>query len=155
MSNKAAKISLTGLVLATAFGVLMYSSLGESLQYYKYVDEVMAEPAAWHGKNLQVHGIVVPDSIGRKDNTLEWRFQLQRNGKVLTAYYNGIVPDTFKADSEVVLTGTMDAKGFHATEMTAKCPSKYDAAPAGPAAGGAEAPPRQQSSSTPTPSGGA
>ena len=70
MSNKAAKISLTGLVLATAFGVLMYSSLGESLQYYKYVDEVMAEPAAWHGKNLQVHGIVVPDSIGRKDNTL-------------------------------------------------------------------------------------
>ena len=146
MSNKAAKISLTGLVLATAFGVLMYSSLGESLQYYKYVDEVMAEPAAWHGKNLQVHGIVVPDSIAKKDNTLEWRFQLQRNGKVLTAYYNGIVPDTFKADSEVVLTGTMDAKGFHATEMTAKCPSKYDAAPAAnPAA----------ESSTPAPSGGA
>ena len=146
MSNKAAKISLTGLVLATAFGVLMYSSLGESLQYYTYVDEVMAEPAAWHGKNLQVHGIVVPDSIAKKDNTLEWRFQLQRNGKVLTAYYNGIVPDTFKADSEVVLTGTMDAKGFHATEMTAKCPSKYDAAPAAnPAA----------ESSTPAPSGGA
>jgi cytochrome c-type biogenesis protein CcmE len=146
MSNKAAKISLTGVVLATAFGVLMYSSLGESLQYYKYVDEVMAEPAAWHGKNLQVHGIVVPDSIAKKDNTLEWRFQLQRNGKVLTAYYTGIVPDTFKADSEVVLTGTMDAKGFHATEMTAKCPSKYDAAPAAnPAA----------ESYTPTPSGGA
>ena len=114
MSNKAARIGLSGVVLATAFGVLLYSSLGESLQYYKYVDEVMAEPAVWHGKNLQVHGVVVPD--------------------------------TFKADSEVVLTGTMDAKGFHATEMTAKCPSKYDAAPAAnPAAG----------SSTPTPSGGA
>jgi len=112
--------------------VLLYSSLGESLQYYKYVDEVMAEPAAWHGKNLQVHGTVVPDSIGRKDNSLEWRFDIQRNGKVLRAYYNGIVPDTFKADSEVVLTGTLDDKGFHATEMTAKCPSKYDAAPVNP-----------------------
>ena len=141
MSNKAAtskatKIALTGVVLATAFGVLLYSSLGDSLQYYKYVDEVMVEPAAWHGKNLQVHGIVVPDSIGRKDNTLEWRFKLQRNGKELTAYYTGIVPDTFKADSEVVLTGTMDDRGFHATEMTAKCPSKYEEAPAGPAAEG-------------------
>ena len=145
MSNKAAKIGLSSLVLATAFGVLLYSSLGESLQYYKYVDEVMVEPTAWHGKNLQVHGVVVPDSIGRKDNTLEWRFDIQRNGKVLTAYYNGIVPDTFKADSEVVLTGTMDAKGFHATEMTAKCPSKYDAAPAGPAT----------DTSTTAPSGGA
>ena len=150
MSNKAAiskagKIALTSVVLATAFGVLLYSSLGESLQYYKYVDEVMAEPAAWHGKNMQVHGTVVPDSIGRKDNTMEWRFDLQRNGKVLRAYYTGIVPDTFKADSEVVLTGTLDDKGFHATEMTAKCPSKYDAAPAGPAA----------RTATPAPSGGA
>jgi cytochrome c-type biogenesis protein CcmE len=146
MSNKAAKVALTSVVLATAFGVLLYSSLGDSLQYYKYVDEVMVEPAAWHGKNLQVHGIVVPDSIAKKDNTLEWRFQLQRNGKVLTAYYNGVVPDTFKADSEVVLTGTMDDRGFHATEMTAKCPSKYDAAPAtGPAT----------DQSSPAPSGGA
>ena len=134
MSNKAARIGITGVVLATAFGVLLYSSLGESLQYYKYVDEVMAEPAAWHGKNMQVHGIVVPDSIARKPDTLEWRFDLQRNGKVLRAYYTGIVPDTFKAESEVVLTGRLDDAGFHATEMTAKCPSKYDAAPVGPAA---------------------
>ena len=148
MSNKAAKIGLSGVVLATAFGVLLYSSLGESLQYYKYVDEVMAEPAAWHGKNLQVHGTVVPDSIAQKpqkpNSPIEWRFDLQRNGKVLRAYYTGIVPDTFKAESEVVLTGTMDDKGFHATEMTAKCPSKYDAAPAGPTV-----------ESSPAPSGGA
>jgi cytochrome c-type biogenesis protein CcmE len=139
MSNKAAKIGVTSVVVALAFGVLLYSSLGESLQYYKYVDEVMAEPAAWHGKNLQVHGVVVPDSIARKPDSLEWRFDLQRNGKVLRAYYTGIVPDTFKADSEVVLTGTLDDRGFHATEMTAKCPSKYDAAPPGPAAQNAPA----------------
>ena len=134
MSNKAVKVGLTSVVLATAFGVLLYSSLGESLQYYKYVDEVMAEPAAWHGKNMQVHGIVVRDSIAQPPNKpMEWRFDIQRNGKVLRAYYTGIVPDTFKADSEVVRTGRLDDRGFHATEMTAKCPSKYDAAPAGPA----------------------
>jgi cytochrome c-type biogenesis protein CcmE len=133
MNNKGVRIILTVVVLATAFGALLYSSLGESLQYYKYVDEVMAEPAAWHGKNLQVHGIVVPDSIAQKPNSLEYRFDIQRNGKVLRAFYTGVVPDTFKADSEVVLTGRLDDKGFHATEMTAKCPSKYDAAPINPA----------------------
>ena len=132
--GRAIKVTATVAVLAAAFGVLLYSSLGNSLQYYKYVDEVMVEPASWHGKNLQVHGTVVPGSIARKPDTLEWRFDLQRNGKVLRAYYTGIVPDTFKADSEVVLTGLLDDKGFHATEMTAKCPSKYDAAPAGPTA---------------------
>src|SRR5215510_11083075 len=143
MNNKGVRIILTVVVLATAFGALLYSSLGESLQYYKYVDEVMAEPTAWHGKNLQVHGIVVPDSIAQNPKSLEYRFDIQRNGKVLRAYYTGIVPDTFKADSEVVLTGRLDDKGFHATEMTAKCPSKYDAAPPGPAA----------QTATPAPSG--
>ena len=47
-----------------------------------------------------------------------------------------ITPDTFKNDSEVVL-GELGPDGFHATSMTAKCPSKYEprAARAGAAAG--------------------
>ena len=129
MSHKAAKIGATSIVLVAAFGMLLYSTLGESMQYYKYVDEVMAQPTAWQGKKLQVHGNVVPGSIGRKAESLEYRFDLQRNGKVIRAYYNGIVPDTFKDDSEVVLTGQLTPNGFMATDMTAKCPSKYEAAP--------------------------
>lgn len=129
MSHKAAKIGATSLVLLVAFGVLLYSTLGESMQYYKYVDEVMAEPAVWQGKPLQVHGYVVAGSIGRKRDALEYQFDIQRNGKTIRAYYTGIVPDTFKDDSEVVLTGQLTPNGFMATEMTAKCPSKYEEAP--------------------------
>jgi cytochrome c-type biogenesis protein CcmE len=136
MSHKAAKIGLTSLVLATAFGVLLYSTLGESMQYYKYVDEVMAQPEAWQGKKLQVHGHVVAGSIARKPDTLEYRFDVHRNGKTVRAYYTGIVPDTFKDESEIVLTGSLDASGFHATEMTAKCPSKYEEVPGAPSASG-------------------
>jgi len=129
MSQKAAKIGATTLVLLTAFGVLLYSTLGESMQYYKYVDEVVAEPAAWQGRPLQVHGYVVKGSIGRKRDALEYQFDLQRNGKTIRAYYTGIVPDTFKDESEVVLTGQLTPNGFMATDMTAKCPSKYNEAP--------------------------
>jgi cytochrome c-type biogenesis protein CcmE len=129
MSHKAAKIGVTTFVLLTAFGVLMYTTLGESMQYYKYVDEVMVEPDAWKDKNLQVHGHVVAGSIARKRDSLDWQFDIQRNGKVLRAYYTGVVPDTFKNDSEVVLTGRLTPGGFMATDMTAKCPSKYEAAP--------------------------
>ena len=138
MSAKTAKVSLTVVVLATAFGVLLYTSLGESMQYYKYADEVMASPAEWQGKPLQVHGYVIGPSIARKPDTLEYRFDIQRNGKVMRAFYTGVVPDTFQADSEVVLTGRLSSADgkveFHATEMTAKCPSKYEEAPAAPGA---------------------
>jgi cytochrome c-type biogenesis protein CcmE len=132
MSHKAAKIGVTTLVLATVFGVLLYTTLGESMQYYKYVDEVVGSQADWSGKKMQVHGYVVPGSIGKKRDALEYRFDIQRNGKTMRAFYNGIVPDTFKDDSEVVLTGVLTKEGFVANDMTAKCPSKYEAAP-GPA----------------------
>ena len=104
MSHKAAKIGVTTLVLATVFGVLLYTTLGESMQYYKYVDEVVGSQSDWTGKKLQVHGYVVPGSIGR-NKELKYRFDIQRNGKTMRAFYTGIVPDTFKDDSEVVLTG--------------------------------------------------
>ena len=129
MSHKAAKIGVTSIVLVAAFGMLLYSTLGESMQYYKYVDEVVAQPSAWEGKKLQVHGNVVPGSIGRKRDSFEYKFDIQRNGKVITAFYTGIPPDTFKDDSEVVLTGRLTQDGFIASDMTAKCPSKYEAAP--------------------------
>lgn len=133
MSQKLFKVGFTVAVLATAFGALLYTSLGESMQYYKYTDEVMASPTEWQGKKLQVHGYVVGPSIAWNPRTLEYRFDMQRNGKVMRAFYTGVVPDTFKADSEVVLTGLLKDDGFHATEMTAKCPSKYDEAKLAPA----------------------
>ena len=132
MSHKAAKIGVTTLVLATVFGILLYTTLGESMQYYKYVDEIVGSQQDWSGKKLQVHGYVVPGSIGKKADRLEYRFDIQRNGKTMRAFYTGIVPDTFKDDSEVVLTGVLTKEGFMANDMTAKCPSKYEAAP-GPA----------------------
>ena len=134
MSHKAAKIGLTSLVLVVAFGALMYTTLSEGTEYYKHVDEVMANPQAWQGKNLQVHGFVVPKSIGRKRDSLDYQFDVQTNGKVLRAYYTGIVPDTFKDGAEVVATGRLSPEGFQVVKdgITAKCPSKYEAA--GPSA---------------------
>ena len=135
MSHKAIKIGLTALVLATAFGALLFTTLQDNLQYYKYVDEVAAVQHEWEGKTLQVHGNVVPGSIFRKRDSLDWKFDLQRNGKVISASFTGPAPDNFKDNAEVVLTGQFKEQGFHATDMTAKCPSKYEEAPpAGPAA---------------------
>jgi cytochrome c-type biogenesis protein CcmE len=125
MSHKAAKIGLTSLVLAVAFGALLYSTLGESAQYYKHVDEVTLQPSAWYGKALQVHGYA--KNVTRKRDSLEYKFDMVNNGQVIHASYTGIVPDTFKNDAEVVLQGTLSPDGFQATGVTAKCPSKYEA----------------------------
>ncbi len=126
MKHKAVKVGLTSLVLALAFGGLLFSTLGEATEYYKHVDEVMTQPDAWYGKNLQLHGFA--KSVARKPNSLEWRFQVESNGQVVTATYKGVVPDTFKNDAEVVLKGTLSPEGFSVAPngVMAKCPSKYE-----------------------------
>lgn len=45
----------------------------------------------------------------------------------IRATYTGVVPDTFKDKSEVVVSGTYDRGRdlFVATDLLAKCPSKY------------------------------
>lgn len=127
MPHKAIKIGLTSLVLILAFGGLLWSTLSEDTAYYKHVDEVMAAPAEWQGKHLQLHGFVVGQVL-RKPNTLDYRFQIQNKGQVVWAQYTGIVPDTFKTESEVVLKGTLSGDQFQVEPngVMAKCPSKYE-----------------------------
>jgi cytochrome c-type biogenesis protein CcmE len=138
MKAKPLKIAATVAALVVAFGALLYSTLSEGTEYYKHVDEVMADPATWQGKRLQLHGFVVDDSILRKPNTLEYRFQVQSNGKIVPVRYTGVVPDTFKDGSEVVLKGRLSPEGFavEPNGVMAKCPSKYQANQTSPASKG-------------------
>ena len=136
MTHRYIKIGATVAVLLLAFTGLLWSTLREGTEYFKHVDEVMTNRQAWEGKKLQLHGYVVPGSIYRKRDSLEYRFKVQNNparsaeqGSVVEASYTGIVPDTFKDEAEVVLRGRLAPDGFHTDPngVVAKCPSKYEA----------------------------
>src|SRR5262245_12509452 len=105
-------------VVAGGIGYLFYSSAGEAFEYYKHVDEVMAEPARWDGKHLQMHGFVVPESIKKrldKDHQqIEYKFRAVNCGSELEVRYAGTVPDTFKDRAEVVVKGTLQGSTFKA-----------------------------------------
>jgi len=125
--SKTAKIAISTLVLGLAFSAMLYSSLSEETQYYKHVDEVMSQPVDWYGKRLQLHGHA--SDIRRKADSLDYRFDIAHNGQMVKASYTGIVPDTFKDGSEVVVKGTLGPNGFvvEPNGVMAKCPSKYEA----------------------------
>jgi cytochrome c-type biogenesis protein CcmE len=120
MTHRYIKIGLTSAVLVLAFTGLLWSTLRDGTEYFKYVDEVLPQRQAWEGKPLQLKGYVVPGSRLRKPDTLEWKFKVQNNparaaegGTVVDVTYKGIVPDTFKDEAEVVLKGRLSPQGFH------------------------------------------
>ena len=120
MKHKAVKIGLTSLVLAVAFGGLLFTTLGEATEYYKHVDEVMAEPgrvvrqeaaaARLRRARTRSRRSATPSNIGSRCRT---------TAQVVDATYTGVVPDTFKDDAEVVLKGTLSPEGFDGRARTA------------------------------------
>ena len=138
MSKKSARVLVSTLIIGGALTILMTISLSEGAQYYKHVDEVMVSPEQWYDKNLQLHGFVVDGSHLVRPGTLEHKFEIRTGAHVVKASYTGVVPDTFKDGSEVVLTGRLNAEGFHVAKggVMAKCPSKYEPGAPGAAKSG-------------------
>jgi cytochrome c-type biogenesis protein CcmE len=128
MSRKAARAVISALILIGVFSVVLYATMRNSAQPYKHVDEVAANPQAWYGRSMQLHGFA--ESIQVRPSTLDYRFEVQNNGQVIKAVYTGVVPDTFKDGAEVVVKGRMGPDGFvvEPNGVMAKCPSRYEAA---------------------------
>lgn len=127
-AKKATRVVISAAVVFSAMFLLFYLTLSSQSQYFKNVDEISATPDQWYGRSMQLHGFVVANSIHNRPGTLDYWFQVQNEGKMVGAFYSGIVPDTFQDGSDVVLRGKLAQDGFHVVNggVMAKCPSKYD-----------------------------
>jgi cytochrome c-type biogenesis protein CcmE len=136
MSKKAARAVFSAIIIGGALTLLLAMTVRESAAYYKHVDEVMTSPQEWYGKKLKLHGYAA--DIMRRTDSLEYRFHVTTGDHTVVASYTGIVPDTFKDGSEVVLEGELGPDGFVVAPngVMAKCPSKYEAAESQPGGAG-------------------
>ena len=134
MTRRMIRTLVSIVVIGGSLAALLATTARENAQYYKKVDEVMPNAAAWYGKGLQLHGYVVDGTIQRRPNSFDHRFQIKNGDAVVLASYTGVLPDTFKDGSEVVLKGRLTPQGFQVEPngVMAKCPSRYEEAPAIP-----------------------
>ncbi len=119
-----------GLVIA-AIGYLIYTGVTDATMYYLTVSELNAAIETGdvaYDENMRLHGKVVNGSIHRDDvGSLRIRFLAHEGGMQTPVVYTGVVPDTFRDESEVVLEGGYARNGtFNAHTLYAKCPSKYE-----------------------------
>jgi cytochrome c-type biogenesis protein CcmE len=98
--------------------------------YFMEVDEVYeAQQKAKISpqRKVRVKGIVKIGTYENQPGSSEHRFMVQGEQHEIPIYFKGAIPDVFKEGGEVVATGTFDANQvLTATEVTAKCPSKYE-----------------------------
>ncbi len=107
-------------------GIILTTNLPNSLQYYVTVDEFFHDASKYQDQEIKLAGKVVPGSIVKSDNNLDWKFDVQNAGSRIAVRYHGAMPDTFKGDADVVVTGTYKDPEFAANHVLAKCASRYE-----------------------------
>jgi len=115
-----------GIVVTMIFLLAVGISSPGGFAYYMSVSEFMAGGAR-ADDNVRLNGKVLPGSILREPGRVE--FVMHEGGSSLPVAYEGIIPDTFVDEADVVVQGELRTDGtFEATVLLAKCPSKYEAA---------------------------
>ena len=142
-------------IIVLAVATLIYSAVRETSAYFITVDEYARDADAHAGKQLRLAGRVSEGSVKWDPKTLDLEFLIRaippkeaaenavrHSGGTKTlavpatdaeaaattvpVRYNGILPDMFAADRDVIVEGKVENGVFHAKTLLTTCPSKYE-----------------------------
>jgi cytochrome c-type biogenesis protein CcmE len=120
------KIIVATIIILGTVAYLAITGVRDNKSYYVTISELQGMGDKAYVRHLRVAGNVAPGSIERAGTNAT--FTLLEQGKTLRVAYRGTEPppDTFKDDAQALAIGTFGKDGvFHATQLQAKCASKY------------------------------
>jgi cytochrome c-type biogenesis protein CcmE len=157
-SAQGVRIGIAVVIILATISYLAVTGVQANKSYYVTISELQGMGNKAYTRHLRVAGNVQPGSIQHVGTSAQ--FVLIENDKTIKVDYKGSEPppDTFKDNAQALAIGTYGRDGiFHATQLQAKCASKY--APAAPGQPGttpaAMAAPTKTASVTPAQPAGA
>lgn len=127
------RIVIATVIILGTIGYLAYTGVEANKSYYVTIQELQGMGNRAYTRHLRVAGSVEPGSIKRDGPRLQFVL-VEKNRKLHVNYAGGDPPpDTFKGNALALAVGTYGRDGvFHATQIQAKCASKYAAKPPTP-----------------------
>jgi len=115
-------LAAAGVLIATA---LTLRAFQDNMMFYVEISDAVAGNVP-EDRNFRVGGLVVEDSVRRRDGELEVAFDLTDTASQLTVRYAGILPDLFREGQGIIAHGRLDDDGhFVADEVLAKHDENY------------------------------
>ena len=138
MRKPGTKVLISLGLITAAIAILVVAATmrqGATIHYYTTTSEFLDRARDYVNKPVRVNGKVVPGSLERagSDGSTDVRFALADSlHHILPVHYRGTgLPDAFREGADVVVEGVYLPTGvLEARQILAKCPSKYEAAPA-------------------------
>jgi cytochrome c-type biogenesis protein CcmE len=131
--NARAKFLVGAGLILSAGTYLAATSIKETGVYYLTPSELstrMTADPSLRDVGIKLGARVVPGSIQRSAGGRQYAIAVTDGALTIPVVFRGIAPDTFTDSVDVVVSGRMGTDGtFQATELLAKCASRYENAP--------------------------
>ena len=129
-NKRRAKFLVGGGVIALAIiGLIVFAMTRPgSTSFYMTPSELQAAGASQPGGDIKVNGDLVQDSV--VEDGVTTTFDITDGDSLVTVTTDTTMPDAFYSDSdkiEIIAQGRYDGDDFTATQVFAKCPSKFKA----------------------------
>ena len=124
--QKYGKFAVLIVIIVGSLLWLATAGIQNSTTYYKSIVELRQMGSGSQLRNVRVGGDVAGESIVHEGTLV--KFNLVQDKEVLRVAYEGRdpLPDTFRGGAQALAAGRMGPDGvFHASEIQAKCASKY------------------------------
>lgn len=127
------KFALGAVLIVGAVGYLMASGIKQTGQYFltpsELAQHVSADPS-FYDLGLKVGAHVVRGTVTKDVATQTLSFHVTDGTVSYPVVFKGLPPDTFTDSVEVVVEGRLQRDGvIYATNVLAKCGSRYEAVP--------------------------
>ena len=113
---------LVGVGLAATIGLKAFK---ENITLFRSPSDIQAGLVS-EGTRFRIGGMVVDESVQRRSDNLDIKFELTDHAHTVAVSFNGILPDLFREGQGIVALGQLDADGvFVASEVLAKHDENY------------------------------
>jgi len=128
-----AKFAVGALLIVGSVGYLMASGIKQTGQYFLTPGELSRKVAVdptFYNVGMKVGAHVVRGTVSKDVATQTLNFRISDGAATYPVTFHGLPPDTFNDSVEVVVEGRLKPDGvIYATNVLAKCGSRYEAVP--------------------------
>lgn len=127
---KIGAVKVLAVLGVAGMGVLLltYASIRQSSREFVEISKLTSE-TSMDGRRIKATGKVVKDTPNYNPNTFKLTFTMKdQEGNTTRVNFEGSKPDAFREGGTVIVSGTYNREKnkIKASNLTAKCPSRYD-----------------------------